>query len=195
MNVRTIVGAGLVSVLAVVPLGAQGHGHSAPPAGNPHAQGGTSPGGTHTPQGPKTPNPGAGHAEGAGHGNAGGHGQGKGEGKGQGKGQGDAAHGPMTPADHLAAQPELSKRIQAMLPAGMTLDQAAADFKNLGQFIAAVNVSKNLGIPFDQLKAQVTGASAVSLGAAIHTLKPNADASAEVKHATAEAEAMTGDKK
>ena len=101
----------------------------------------------------------------------------------------------MTPADHLAAQPELSKRIQAMLPAGMTVEQAASGFKNLGQFIAAVNVSKNLGIPFDQLKAQVTGASAVSLGAAIHTLKPGADAKAEVKQATAEAEAMTGDKK
>ena len=70
----------------------------------------------------------------------------------------------MTVPEHLAAQPQLSQRLQGMLPAGMTVDQAADGFKNLGQFVAAVNVSKNLGIPFDQLKAQVTGPSPKSLG-------------------------------
>ena len=101
----------------------------------------------------------------------------------------------MTPAEHLAAQPQLSQRIQAMLPAGMTVDQAAAGFKNLGQFIAAVHVSKNLGIPFDQLKAQVTGPSAVSLGRQSTHSSPTPMPTAAVDAATAQAEAMTGAKK
>jgi hypothetical protein len=37
--------------------------------------------------------------------------------------------------------------------------EAAYGFKNLGQFVAATNVSRNLGIPFDQLKLQLTGLS------------------------------------
>jgi len=35
--------------------------------------------------------------------------------------------------------------------------QAAYGFKNLGQFVAATNVSKNLGVSFEQLKLQMTG--------------------------------------
>jgi len=97
----------------------------------------------------------------------------------------------MTAQERLAINPQLSQRLQGMLPAGMTVDQAAAGFKNLGQFVAAVNVSKNLGIPFDQLKAQMTGPSAKSLGNAIHTLKPDADASGEVERAEEAAHDMT----
>jgi len=189
MKVHTIVGVALACVLAVVPLGAQGHGHSGAPTsgaphGNPHSGGAPgSQGATHTPQGPKTPNPGAGHAEGAGHGDAGTHGHSA--------EHADGTHGPMTPAESLAAKPQLAARLQGMLPAGMTVAQGADGFKNLGQFVAAVNVSKNLGIPFDQLKAQLTGVSPKSLGEAIHTLKPGADADAEARHAEAEALEMT----
>ena len=46
-------------------------------------------------------------------------------------------------------------------------------FRNQGEFIAALHVSKNLDIPFDQLKAKVTGEHAMSLGKAIHELRPN----------------------
>jgi hypothetical protein len=67
----------------------------------------------------------------------------------------------------------LAARLQPLLPAGVTADAAAAGFKNTGQFIAALHVSKNLGIPFDELKAQMTGPEAKSLGQAIHTLKPD----------------------
>ena len=35
--------------------------------------------------------------------------------------------------------------------------QAAYGFKNLGQFVAATNVSRNLGLSFEQLKIQMTG--------------------------------------
>ncbi|MBI2219603.1 MAG: hypothetical protein HYU53_00145 [Acidobacteria bacterium] len=43
------------------------------------------------------------------------------------------------------------------LPSGVTVVDAASGFKNLGQFVAAVNVSNNLGIPFADLKAKMTG--------------------------------------
>ena len=39
------------------------------------------------------------------------------------------------------------RAISAMLPSGMTLDQATAGFRNQGQFIAALNASKNQGVP------------------------------------------------
>ena len=39
----------------------------------------------------------------------------------------------------------------------MTLDQASKGFKNQGQFIAALHVSRNLNIPFADLKTAMTG--------------------------------------
>jgi hypothetical protein len=45
-----------------------------------------------------------------------------------------------------------------------TLKADAANFKNFGQFVAAVLASHNLGIPFSDLKAQMTGPHGVSLG-------------------------------
>jgi hypothetical protein len=101
-----------------------------------------------------------------------------------------AAHsGPKTTAGHTAAartskaqttavftkvsdNPALSSRIQPLLPAGMTLQSAATGFKNQGQFLAALHVSRNLNIPFAQLKAEITGANHSSLGQAIGILRP-----------------------
>jgi hypothetical protein len=56
----------------------------------------------------------------------------------------------------LASNPALSARIQPLLPAGFTVATASAGFRNQGEFIAALHVSRNLGIPFDQLKAELT---------------------------------------
>ena len=53
--------------------------------------------------------------------------------------------------------PEQEARLLAKLPAGMTVEQASQGFKNWGQFQAAVNASANHNIPFDQLKAKMTG--------------------------------------
>ena len=68
-------------------------------------------------------------------------------------------------------------------------DQAAPGFKNQGQFIAALHVSRNLNIPFAQLKAEMTGKDHDNLGQAIHELKPAVDAKAEAKKAEGEAKA------
>lgn len=57
----------------------------------------------------------------------------------------------------------------------------------MGQFVAALHVSRNLNIPFDQLKAEMTGKSPMSLGKAIHEFNPNVDAKAETKKAEQQA--------
>jgi hypothetical protein len=69
--------------------------------------------------------------------------------------------------------PAMAERLQPLVPQGMTVETAAEGFRNNGQFIAALHVSQNLGIPFDDLKARMTGPDAVSLGKAIQELKPD----------------------
>lgn len=100
-----------------------------------------------------------------------------------------AHHAPVPVPQRIAANPALVARLQALLPAGMTVESAATGFKNEGQFIAALHVSHNLNIPFAQLKAEMTGTDHDSLGQAIHTLQPTADAKAAAKTAEQEARA------
>jgi hypothetical protein len=75
-------------------------------------------------------------------------------------------------------------KIQSLLPPGTDIKTAESGFKNHGQFIAALHVSKNLMIPFDHLKAKMTGVSVnaagqttnstpMSLGKAIQALRPD----------------------
>ncbi|HLK06872.1 MAG TPA: hypothetical protein VKV30_02975 [Candidatus Angelobacter sp.] len=87
----------------------------------------------------------------------------------------------------LSSNTKLASKLQSLLPPGTDLQTAASGFKNLGQFVAAVHVSHNLGIPFDQLKAKMQGPPTESLGKAIHQLKPDANAKAETKTAESEA--------
>ena len=92
----------------------------------------------------------------------------------------------------IEQNPALKSKISSMLPAGTNLKTAASGFKNEGQFIAAVHVSKNLDIPFDQLKTKMTGSNPMSLGQAIHASKPNMsqkDADKEADKAEKEAKA------
>ncbi|MGH9782720.1 MAG: hypothetical protein ACRD88_00925 [Terriglobia bacterium] len=90
-----------------------------------------------------------------------------------------------TPAEHLAANTKLSSKLEKFFPAGANLPQAAAGFKNLGEFVAAAHVSHNLGIPFDQLKTRM--ASGQSLGDATHDIKPDVNHRAEEKKAREQA--------
>jgi hypothetical protein len=100
-------------------------------------------------------------------------------------------------AQKLQSKP-LGARIEKMLPVGMTLDTASDGFRNQGQFIAAVHVSQNLGIPFADLKAAMLGTplpgsttaltSPMSLGQAIQQLKPFANSTAAVSRAEVEAD-------
>ncbi len=88
------------------------------------------------------------------------------------------AAGPVVAANvdvssRVAANPALSTVIQPLLPPGATIAAAAAGFRTQGQFIAALHVSRNLGIPFEQLKSELTENHPDSLGQAIHQLRPD----------------------
>lgn len=72
----------------------------------------------------------------------------------------------------LTQNTKLSSNLQSILGSGVNLQDAASGFKNLGLFVAAVHVSKNLNIPFDQLKTTMAS-NGGKLGKAIHVLQPN----------------------
>ena len=71
----------------------------------------------------------------------------------------------------LQKNTNLASKLQSRLPAGTDLTLAAAGFRNLGQFVAAVNVSNNLGIPFLELKTRMVD-QGMSLGQAIQDARP-----------------------
>jgi hypothetical protein len=70
---------------------------------------------------------------------------------------------------NTALQSKLATKLTALGYTG-TVFEAAYGFKNLGQFVAATNVSQNLGIPFEQLKLQMTGLTVDAQG---NVLKAN----------------------
>ncbi|OFW29020.1 MAG: hypothetical protein A3G76_15260 [Acidobacteria bacterium RIFCSPLOWO2_12_FULL_65_11] len=87
----------------------------------------------------------------------------------------------------IEARPKLVARLQTLLPEGMTLQDAAAGFRNQGQFIAALHVSKNLDIPFADLKGLMTGPDQKSLGQSIKELRPTVNTDAAVNTAEQQA--------
>ena len=95
--------------------------------------------------------------------------------------------GRKTPGELLTQNTQLNSKLQSLLPPGTDTQAAASGFKNLGQFVAAMHVSKNLGIPFDDLKAKMTGSNAVSLGKAIHEIQPSVNAKEAAKEANRQA--------
>lgn len=109
------------------------------------------------------------------------------------------SHG-QTMNDILSRDTQLAGKIQTLT--GMSAQQACAGFKNLGQCVAAAHVSKNLGISFACLQADMTrttpakgascpagtGSKSMSLGKAIQALSPHADGKTEAKKATKQAD-------
>ena len=83
----------------------------------------------------------------------------------------------------------LSAKVRSRLPAGTDLAAASAGFQNLGQFVAAVNVSHNQGIPFHRLRGHMVD-EGLSLGEAIRAERPNLDAGAIAARAQREADLM-----
>jgi hypothetical protein len=96
---------------------------------------------------------------------------------------------PVPVPQKITANPALLARVQPLVPSGLTVSAAASGFKNQGQFIAALHVSRNLNIPFAQLKAEMTGADHDSLGQAIHELRPAANVKTALATARQEARA------
>ncbi len=140
-----------------------------------------------------------------------GHGPGSSMGPGVGHGANGADHGStssstsgsthgMTVNQILSKNTALAGKIETLT--GMPAQKACSGFKNLGQCVAAAHVSKNLGISFVCMQADMTGQSpakgsdcptgtgskSLSLGKTIQTLSPKADSKTESKRATKQAD-------
>ena len=76
-----------------------------------------------------------------------------------------------TAAQLLAENTKLSEKVQTLLPAGEKVQDAAAGFKDLGEFVAAVHIAHNMNIPFDQLKGKIKEGD--SLDKALRKLNQN----------------------
>jgi hypothetical protein len=86
----------------------------------------------------------------------------------------------------LQQNTNLANKLETRLPKGTDLMTAAEGFRNLGQFVAAVNVSNNLGIDFVNLKTSMVD-DGLSLGKAIQTWKPTANSTHEASLAESQA--------
>ena len=96
----------------------------------------------------------------------------------------------LTPVQaKLQKNANLAAKLKARLPAGTDLMTASGGFRNLGQFVAAVNVWNNLGIPFAQLKAKMV-TDGLSLGQAIQALRPASSGTVEAQRAEYDARGM-----
>ena len=101
---------------------------------------------------------------------------------------------PTTQSDPAAtaqssASTAQSTRLAAIVPAGMSAQEACTGFRSVEECAATLHVSQNLSIPFPDLKSKVTGGA--KLGAAIHQLKPDANVKAELRKAEAQARSDT----
>jgi hypothetical protein len=103
---------------------------------------------------------------------------------------GAATHTDMShasPSEVLSHNTAIAGKIKTLT--GEDAATACGGFKNMGQCVAAAHVAKNLNIPggFDALKAKMTGTGSMSLGKAIESLAPEANAKAESKRANKQA--------
>ncbi len=137
--------------------------------------------------------------------------------------RGPSTGGAKSPSQLLQQNTKLESKLQTLLNNQLSatgtkltpaqVQQLADQFKNSGQFVAAVHVSNNLNIPFfgtGGLMAKMTGSAPVvdtngkfvvvdgkltftstgsksSLGKAIQALDPNADPKSEMKKANKQA--------
>jgi hypothetical protein len=115
--------------------------------------------------------------------------------------------GKKTPDQLLSQNTKLSDNLSNLLnkmglktvnDTPLTPQEACANFKNLGQCVAAIHVANDLGIDFNKLACDMTlkpvttstcpagttaGTKGISLGASIDALKPGTDGKTEAQKA------------
>jgi hypothetical protein len=100
---------------------------------------------------------------------------------------------PSMPSTDATAQSSASTaqstRLAAIVPPGMSAQEACAGFRSVDECVATLHASQNLSIPFPALKSRVTGGA--KLATAIHQLKPDANVKAEVRKAEEQARSDT----
>jgi hypothetical protein len=91
------------------------------------------------------------------------------------------------PSDVLSHNPVIAGKIKTLTKEDAST--ACSGFKTIGQCVAAAHVAQNLSIPggFDALRSAMTSGSGMSLGNAIQSLAPSADAKSESKKANKQA--------
>jgi hypothetical protein len=85
----------------------------------------------------------------------------------------------------------LADNLRVRLPEGTDPMVASAGFRNLGQFVAAVNVSRTLGIPFAKLKTRMVD-DGMTLGLAIQDARPKSDYRSDAQRAERDATLLIG---
>ncbi len=80
---------------------------------------------------------------------------------------------------------EPNTRLAAITPPGMSTEAACTGFKSIRECAVALHAAQNLSIPFPDLKSKLSGGQ--KLGAAIHDLKPEANAKEEARRAEEQA--------
>jgi Rod binding domain-containing protein len=95
---------------------------------------------------------------------------------------GDASAAAAPPASGDAAT-----RLAAVVPSGMSPQEACAEFRSVEECATALHLAQNINIPFKDLKSRLKNGERVS--AIIHDAKPQADPKAEISRAQDQARA------
>jgi hypothetical protein len=85
----------------------------------------------------------------------------------------------------------LAVALAQRLPAGTDLMNASSGFKDVGQFVAAVNASRTLGIPMRDFSRRMVG-DGMPLLLALQDLRPRSNYRLDARRAEEEAAAMLG---
>jgi len=94
---------------------------------------------------------------------------------------GPDARSATSSATAAAPGAEANTRLAAITPPGMSPEEACTGFKSLTECAAALHAAQNLAIPFTDMKSRLSAGR--KLGAAIHDLKPEANAREEDRRA------------
>ena len=89
-------------------------------------------------------------------------------------------------------EPDLRERVQSVLNKGTKLELAAEDFRTAEEFVTVAHAARKTSVPFMVLKHRVLNEGR-TLSDAIHEVKPDLDAKAEVARAREAAQADLAD--
>ncbi len=95
-------------------------------------------------------------------------------------------------AAELRKNTALAKKLEALLPDGADARNAGRGFKSVGDLMAAAHASKNLNIPFSDLRRQMAGQKKLSLDKAIVQIQK--DTKPDAAKAAAKTAKEQGDK-
>jgi hypothetical protein len=87
------------------------------------------------------------------------------------------------PNAELSFNEKLADKLKTLLPEGVDPHAASKGFGDLTDFVSAVRAANNLNVSFNELKQKMSDGSSKELQKAIHALKPDVDAKAELKKA------------